>query len=297
MKNFSMLLLSLLALAASAFAQFQFTSLDYPGGNLTTAHSINSRGDIVGGYRVVSPRHALLIRAGQYIPLAPNTILGSDGSDARKINNRGDVVGSYFGDDGFSHGFLLRRGVVTTLDFPGANDTFAWGINDLETIVGFWDLVDANGNVLVDHGFMWKNGVFTQFDFPGAADTFIFGINDRGDMVGGWDTVVNSPTFHGFACSAANCFSFDVPFAGATGTQGDDISVTREVVGAYVDSNGVPHGFRASGSHYTSFDFPGASSTVPWGINLAGQIVGNYFTADGVQHGFLATPAKQASNR
>lgn len=292
MKRHTLLVFALLALAASAYGQFQFTSIDYPGANLTTTRGINNRGDIVGAYRVVPPRHALLIRAGQFIPLAPNTILGVDVSEARKINNRGDVVGDFAGPfDGFrQHGFLLRNGVVTTLDFPGASDTYVWGINDLGTLVGFWDLLDANGNVLANHGFKWNNGVFTQFDFPGSADTVIFGINDRGDMVGAWDTNVNSTNSHGFVCSRGHCFSFDVPFAGATGTQGDDISANGCIVGTYIDGNGGLHGFQAVGSNFTSLDFPGATTTLLWGINATGQIVGNYFTADGLEHGFLATP-------
>lgn len=290
MKRVALLVFALLILAVSAYAQFQFTSIDYPGGTLTTARSINNRGEIVGAYRIVPPRHALLIRFGQFIPLAPATILVANGSEAHKINNRGDVVGSFFGNDGVSHGFLFRKGVVTTLDFPGANDTFAWGINDLGTIVGFWDLVDANGNLVANHGFTWKNGAFTQFDFPGSVDTAVFGINDRGDMVGGWDTGVTSPNEHGFVCSKGQCFSFDVPFEGATITQADDISANGYVVGAYADGNGVLHGFRAVGSNFTSLDFPGATLTIAWGINAAGQIVGNYFGADGSEHGFLAAP-------
>jgi hypothetical protein len=47
-----------------------------------------------------------------------------------------------------SHGFLLSYGVYTTIDVPGAVDTFAEGINNLGQIAGYY--VDASGN---DHGF------------------------------------------------------------------------------------------------------------------------------------------------
>jgi hypothetical protein len=48
MRRFSLLALILLATAASAYAQFTFTSIDFPGGTLTTARGIPSRGVPIG---------------------------------------------------------------------------------------------------------------------------------------------------------------------------------------------------------------------------------------------------------
>ena len=288
MKRFTMLAWMLLAFVASACAQFTFTSIDFPGGTLTTARGINNHGDIVGAYRSVPPRHALLIRAGNFIPLAPTTVLGTNLSEAFKSNDRGDVVGDFIGDDGFTHGFLLSNSVMTTLDFPGASDTEAFGINESGTVVGQWDLLDSNGNTLIVHGFTWSNGLFTQFDFPGAGDTYLFGINARGDLVGGWDPGITSPLEHGFVCSKGQCFSFDVP--GSALTQADDINALGHIAGVYIDASGGQHGFLAVGANFTTLDFPGAVLTGAWGINSAGQIVGNYRNADNVLHGFLAQP-------
>ncbi len=295
-KRFPPLVFMLLAFVTSACAQFTFTSIDFPGGTLTTARGINNHGEIVGAYRIVPPRHALLIKDGQYIPLAPTTVLGTNFSEAFKSNDRGDVVGQFIGDDGFTHGFLLSKGVVTTLDFPGASDTLALGINESDTVVGYWDLLDANGNLLAIHGFKWKDGVFTEVNFPGSADTAIFGINARGDLVGGWDSGVTSSAEHGFVCSKGRqCFSFDVPVAGgATVTQADDINAHGEIAGVYIDVNGVAHAFLVAGANFTSFDFPGATNTLAFGINSAGQIVGRYDAADGSVHGFLAQPDNKA---
>lgn len=289
-KQLTLLTVTLLAFVASAYAQFNFTSIDYPGGTLTIARGINDRGDIVGTYRVVPPRHALLVRRGQYIPLAPTTVLGTDYSEAFKSNDRGEVVGQFLGPDGFSHGFLLSKGVVTTLDFPGASDTYAFGINASGIVVGYWDLQDANGNVLAYHGFTWQNGGFKEVNFPGSVDSSVLGINARGDLVGSWDSGITSPINHGYVCSNGQCFSFDVPFPGSTITQPDDISAQGHITGGYVDANGVVHSFLVVGGNFTSFDFPGATSTSAWGINAAGDIVGRYTAADGSLHGFLAQP-------
>jgi probable HAF family extracellular repeat protein len=292
MRRFSLLAFILLAIATSARAQFTFTSIDFPGGTLTTARGINNHGEIVGAYRIEPPRHALLIKAGQFIPLAPTTILGTNFSEAFKINDRGDIVGRFLDDNNFSHGFLFSKGVLTTLDFPGASQTQALGINESGTVVGFWDLLDADGFEIAEHGFTWKNGAFTEVNFPGAADTFLAGINARGDLVGGWDPGLSSNVGHGLACSKKQCFSFDVPFPGSTLTNAFDISASGKIVGEYDDP--VAHAFLAVGANFTTLDFPDATDTGAFGINSAGQIVGNYDTADGSRHGFLAQPTNKA---
>jgi uncharacterized membrane protein len=279
---------------ASAYAQFTFTSIDFPGATFTATFGINNHGDIVGAYRIEPPRHALLIKAGQFIPLAPATILGTNFSEARDINDRGEIVGQFIGDDGLFHGFLLSKGVLTTLDFPGASQTSAFGINESGTVVGFWDFLDADGNLLEEHGFAWKNGAFTEVNFPGSVDSSVLGINARGDLVGLWDAGLTSQA-HGFVCSKGQCFSFDVPFPEAAFTQADRINALGHITGIYVDVDDVLHGFLAVGSNFTRLDFPGAINTSAWGINSAGQIVGVYDVADGSVHGYLAQPDNKAN--
>jgi uncharacterized membrane protein len=293
MRRFSLLAFILLATAASAFAQFTFTSVDFPGATFTTAFGINNHGDIVGAYFIEPPRHALLIKAGQFIPLAPTTILGTNFSQARDINDRGEIVGEFIGDDGFFHGFLLRKGALTTLEFPGASQTSAFGINASGTVVGAWDLLDSDGNLLAEHGFTWKNGAFTEVNFPGSVDSAVLGINARGDLVGGWDTGLDSQT-HGFVCSKGQCLSFDVPFPEAAFTQADRINERGHITGIYGDVDGALHGYLLVGSNFTRLNFPNATDTSAWGINSAGQIVGVYGAADGSVHGYFAQPNNKA---
>jgi uncharacterized membrane protein len=293
MRRFSLLAFILLATAALAHAQFTFTSIDFPGAAFTTTFGINNHGDIVGAYFIEPPRHAFLIKAGQFIPLAPSTILGTNFSQARDINDRGDIVGQFIGDDGFFHGFLLSKGVLTTLDFPGASQTSAFGINESGTVVGFWDLLDPDSNLLEEHGFNWKDGAFTEVNFPGSVDSAVSGINARGDLVGAWDAGLTSQT-HGFVCSHGECFSFDVPFPESIFTQADRINARGHITGIYVDVDGVLHGYLAVGSNFTRLDFPDAINTSAWGINSDGQIVGVYDVADGSVHGYVAQPNNQA---
>ena len=82
----------------------------------------------------------------------------------------------------------------TAIDVPGANSTFASGINDRGQIVGSY--IDATGG----HGFLEKAGTFrpinVPFDFGGLGfDTFASGINNRGQIVG---TIDPGPLILGF---------------------------------------------------------------------------------------------------
>jgi uncharacterized membrane protein len=279
---------------ASAYAQFTFTNVECPGSTITTARGINNNGEMVGSYSTGAGRHAALLKNGQCTFLAPTTVLGTNYSDAFKNNDAGDVVGVFRDNAGTAHGFFLsKKGVLTQLDFPGAGDTTAWGINESGTVVGYFDVYDSQGNSIAAHGFTWKGGKFTQVDYPGAVDTFLAGINASGDMVGAWDAGPTATVGHGFVLSKKGQFiNFDVPVSGATNTQLGDINANDQIVGAYIDAGGNEHGFLQVGATFTPFDYPGAVITAAWGINSRGQIVGDYFPNDNVVYGFLAVASK-----
>lgn len=286
MRRTAFLVLFLLVALLTAHAQYTFTSLDYPGGTLTTARGINNHGMIVGAYRGDPPRHALLIKRGKFLPLAPKTLLATTNSEAFKTNDRGDVVGAFVSDDGLTHGFLWSQGVLTTLDFPGANFTRAFGVNQGRVVVGEWAVLDDSGNTIAYGGFLWQHGVFTDAKFfPGAGIGAPLGINEKGDLVGGWFTDFASPDLHGFIYSGGNFVSFDVPFDGGTQTQPNDINEYGQIVGMYLDPDGANHGFLKVGDQFVAIDYPGAAATTAWGINASGQIVGTHYDD-------LAAPAR-----
>jgi len=77
----------------------------------------------------------------------------------------------------------------------------------------------------------------------------------------------------------------DVP--GATNTAASGINGAGQIVGSFVDTSSLYHGFlRDAGGTFTTIDIPGATSTAASGINDIGQIVGS-FVDTGVSHGFL----------
>jgi uncharacterized membrane protein len=295
MRRTAFLVLLVFVALFTAHAQYTFTSVDFPGGTLTTARGINNHGVIVGAYRTDPPKHALLIKRGKFLPLAPTTLIGSTNSEAYKTNDRGDVVGAFISDDGLTHGFLLSQGVLTTLDFPGANFTRAFGINQSRVVVGEWAVFDDLGNAIAYGGFVWQEGVFTETKFfPGAGVGAPLGINEDGDLVGGWSPDLTSPDLHGFVYSGGHFVSFDVPFSGASATQPNDINELGQIVGLYNDADGLNHGFLKVGESFLAIDFPGAATTTAWGINAIGQIVGTHYDYVGAPaRGYIATLIKK----
>jgi uncharacterized membrane protein len=76
-------------------------------------------------------------------------------SDARDVNRSDEIVGFFTNSANKTHGFLLRKGEFTTIDFPGDDvvSTQARGINPQGDIVGFYVSKDAAGK-LHTHGFV-----------------------------------------------------------------------------------------------------------------------------------------------
>ena len=103
----------------------------------------------------------------------------------------GVIAGIRFESATLVHGYVLKRGVYTQFDAPGATFTQAWDVSPTGTVVGYF-------NPVTSHGFSLDPDGFTVIDVPvpGARWTRIFGINPRGDMVGNYADA--SGRVHGF---------------------------------------------------------------------------------------------------
>jgi uncharacterized membrane protein len=124
----------------------QFTTVDVPGAALTQPLGINNQGVIVGAYIEAVP-----------------------GSDPYAYYETGRL-----------RRFMMRRGKVTPIDFPGGLGTKVSGINDRGQMVGYYDTEDAR------RGFTLRNGRFTKIDLPGSLFTLPSGNDNRGRIVGGY---------------------------------------------------------------------------------------------------------------
>jgi probable HAF family extracellular repeat protein len=178
----------------------------------------------------------------------------------------------------FSEGVVVTGTAnYTPLNVPGAEDTYANGINASGQIVGGYQYGDGNA-----HGFLLSDGTYTTVDVTGSTWTVPTGINDSGQIVG-WYIDVNG-NIRGFLLIGGTYTSVDAP--GATDTEPSGINDSGQIVGRYFDANGNTHGFVLSGGIYSTLDAPGATYTAALGINGLGQIVGTYSDAGG-NHGFL----------
>ena len=104
---------------------------------------------------------------------------------AAAINDRGDVAGFYTGGNGQTDAFLKTAGgQFTSLAYPGASATSAFGVNGSDEVAGTY--TDGKGNSATTHGFTWQAGRgFASVDDPqGPGATTINGVNDHGDLVG-----------------------------------------------------------------------------------------------------------------
>jgi len=153
----------------------------------------------------------------------------------------------------------------TTFLYPGASNTYATGINDYNTVVGYASL---NGKQI---GFIrWANGGFTKVDI-GSIRTELFGRNNIGVSVGAY-TDANGGG-HAFLLTNNGYQKIDYPGAFSTelfginnynSSVGEAITTTNEQLGIKRWSNGAF--VTIQGPHSTGFQVNG--------INDSGVMVG-----------------------
>jgi len=113
------------------------------GTHTSFARDINDEGDIVGGYiGDDGNEHGFILGHGALTTLDV-PFAGSVGTQLDGINNSGIITGVWVDDVFTAHGFVYEKGNFSHLDYPGALDTFPYGINSRGDIVGNWDADQA----------------------------------------------------------------------------------------------------------------------------------------------------------
>jgi len=281
------LALSVSALPTSAQAlSMAFSSIDFPSSTQTHAHAINNSGLIVGQYIVGGVEHGFT-RSGNGVYSSYDAPVGNLAATTLSgVNSNGEIVGYYKVSSGTppTSGLWKNGAVFNPIQYPGINDTRAFGINDSEVIVGKYK--DADN---VEHGYTYSNGTYTNIDSlitpSGATNIKANGINNSGQIVG--EFADSGGALHGFLLSGGNFTLIDVNLSGATNTSLTGINNKGWIVGSYFIGL-VEHSFVDISGVFNSFDYTGSKSSSAKGLNDYGQIVGEYTDVNGVQHGYLA---------
>ena len=182
---------------------------------------------------------------------------GIDFLEIAASNDFGDYAGNTRSPDGEKIvGFTLIDGVFRRHDFKGSVNTFFYGLDNTGKAVGHYK--DADG---LYHGVILEDGELHQYDFPGAAETNIYGISDETGALSG-----NAVDAEG----VSHAFSGDlkITFPGAVQTYGDFVNAAGAVVGSYIDTDGMFHGFiRNPDGSFNTIDLPKTPNLVYLFVN------------------------------
>jgi hypothetical protein len=297
-----------------------------PAGDVAGYYTVSQYGQTSGFVRTANGAIFSTFNASSY----------SDSTLVIGINSLGSITGEAYSVSGFSNspvGFVgAANGAITTFAAPVPGqpapdnyNTIGIAINTAGIIAGRYS-VYSNSTGLLSHGFIRAaNGTINTFDpanvtnsslgsntYSNYIGTLPTSIDTAGDIAGTY-TDINGAR-HSFVRLANGVItSFDppgtdsspCPFTGNTvvicGSGASAINDAGEIVGVYIDTNNIGHGFlRAANGSITSFDAPGAGTgsyqgTAAFAINAAGTIAGIYLDANSVLHGFVGNAPPTAT--
>ena len=179
-------------------------------------------------------------------------------------------------------GFTLINGVFTTYDFLDSQGTYFYALGNDGTAAGHYQ--DSDG---LYHGVILENGKLRQYDFPGAVETFIYGYSDAtGRLTGSF--IDASGVRRGFSGDLI------IEYPRALATYADFVNWSGNIVGSYVDTEGIYHAYtRSPVGRFLSMDLPNATHLEYFflhGLNNARAVVGRAKAVDDVPRTYVGNP-------
>lgn len=255
----------------------QTITIPAPAGSSATPSDLNDNGAIVGtlfsGTGLNVHTSGFLYSGGVFTHFS---FPGAKNTSVHDMNKQGVIVGSFDAPDGNGQrAFMVHNGTFTQVQIPGFPNApaIAQTINDQGDIAGSF-----NGNG-TNFGFLLHQGQLTTLSFPGAqVGTFPNSINNAGVIVGIYRTAETDPD-HGFMWQNGVFNNFTFP--GSVSTTPIKINEAGKVVGTYIDSNQVQHGFAFVNNQFINIDPLGSASNGIVAFNSFDNLLSIATTASG----------------
>jgi probable HAF family extracellular repeat protein len=258
---------------------YTFTTLEYPGAEITVASDITDDGRIVGWYTTGGVTKGFVHADGKYTSIEhPGAIV----THVTGAGPDGSLVGSYRKEgepNAARHGYLRRpSGEFVAVRHPAQPYTMAQRILNDGTIIGCYHGDDFRTDM---RGMTISGSKIDVLDVPGSMTN---GATPDGQKLVGLIAVGEGRT--GFIAEGDRVTRLEAP--GSTSTEAWDINATGVIVGATVDSAKVTRGFVLKDGRWTTLHPPASRSTVAFGINARGEIVGGWEDTLGRRRAYLA---------
>ena len=224
------------------------------------------------------------------------------GYDFKTINDPSDPTTEILGTNTLSKlcefygvpniGFVVRPPYTPTKFikeiYPGAAGTVVAGINNTDTIAGWYQ--DPDGAI---YGFTEWQGIWTKYQDPhelhggDAQVTELLGLSDD-DLAVGFDQD-STKLDHSFELTLSTGQFQAIKPPNAKSSAATGINGKGDIVGWLTLASGNTEGWLLKGGQFTIFEYPGAPVTQARALDWNDDIVGSYQDASGNTHGFLLT--------
>jgi probable HAF family extracellular repeat protein len=166
------------------------TAITGTGSMPSAPRAINNAGLVVGSTaKVINGRNSQTAFAWSaqngVVDLGAQVGVDFATSQALAVNQSGDAAGSAKLADGYHHAVLWTKGTAIDLGrLANTNNSQAWGMNDVGTIVG-----DSGDNEATDKAFIWTNALGMRElgslpDYGQGTGTTAYDINNSGQVIG-----------------------------------------------------------------------------------------------------------------